>query len=115
MQEAINLVSNEALFVLGATLLAMLCALPGFVIDLFYDISKYKKYIFLANACALAVIMALKNNKNSEIFGEFFINALLDLGVVYFGLLILIALKNMATRAGMCKICDKIKSRLRRG
>lgn len=110
MQEAVFLITNQVQFVLGASLLAFICALPGFLIDLFFDISKYKKYIFFVLALIIACINSLKHG----ISAEFFINILLNLGVVYFGFLILIAFKNMASRFGACKLCDKIKAKLRR-
>ena len=110
MQEAVFLITNQVLFALGATLLAFICALPGFLLDLFYDISKYKNYLFFGFALIVAFINTIKNGIDSG----FLINILLNLAVVYFGLLILIAFKNMASRFGACKMCDQIKAKLRK-
>ena len=100
MQEAVFLITNQVLFALGATLLAFICALPGFLLDLFYDISKYKNYLFFGFALIVAFINTIKNGIDSG----FLINILL----------ILIAFKNMASRFGACKMCDKIKAKLRK-
>ncbi len=97
--------------ILGSMFIALLCALPGFIYDLFVDLGRKKHFIFLFFALIAAFFMA-KSTKDS---GAFFLGDIaLNLLVVYFGLFLLIALKNMGSHFGMCKICDKLKSKLRK-
>lgn len=112
MNEAANLVTNEALLVLGSMLIAMICALPGFIIDFFVDLGRKKHWIFFALAFCVAAYLAFSKNEQNALYTM--LNVFLNLLVIYFGLLLLKAFKNMGSRFGMCKICDKIKSRLRR-
>ena len=92
---------------------AFFCALPGFIIDLFVDLGAKKHYLFLALALASSVY-ASSHLANTTALGTLFVYILVDLFGVYFGLFFLIALKNMGRKFGLCKVCDKIKARLRR-
>ena len=96
---------------LGSMFLALLCSLPGFVLHFFAELGAKKHYIFLALAIVAACYMA-STTKDS---GSYFIlDIFLNLLVIYFGLFLLKALKNMGSRLGFCKACDKFKDKVRK-
>lgn len=106
-----SLLFGVVVSILGSMFIALLCSLPAFVLDFFVDLGRKKHFIFLFFAFICAFFMA-SSTKDS---GAYFIGDIaLNLFVVYFGLFFLKALKNMGSRFGMCKICDKLKKKFRR-
>lgn len=97
--------------IVGSMFIALLCSLPGFVLDFFTELGTKKHYIFLALAFVAACYMA-SNTKDSGAY--FILDIFLNLLVIYFGLFLLKALKNMGSRFGLCKACDKFKDKIRK-
>lgn len=97
--------------ILGSMFIALLCSLPGFVLDFFTELGRKKHYLFLAFALATATYMASMTKDSGSYF---VLDILLNLLVLYFGLFLLKALKNMGSRFGLCKACDKIKDKIRK-
>ncbi|ALV23853.1 putative membrane protein [Campylobacter iguaniorum] len=85
---------------------AFICLLPGFIAGFFYDIERYKKWIFLVLTSLLCVALNLSKISGFSAFASGF---MLDFVGIYFGLIILIGFRNMAKKAGLCKICDKFR------
>lgn len=87
---------------------AILCLLPGFIIGFFWDINRYKKWLFLFFAFLLSCGLLIKEpylgvQKSFIYFFEDFFGT-------YIGLVLLYGFKNMAKRAArFCKICDKFR------
>ena len=93
MQIDIVLLFGVVASIVGSMFIALLCSLPGFVLDFFTELGGKKHYIFLALAFATACYMA-STTKDS---GSYFIlDIFLNLLVIYFGLFLLKALKNMS-------------------
>lgn len=111
MQIDIALLFGVVASIVGSMFIALLCSLPAFVLDFFTELGRKKHYIFLALALGVAVYMA-STTKDSG--GYFVLDILLNLLVIYFGLFLLKALKNMGSRFGMCKICDRLKDKIRK-
>ncbi len=87
---------------------AIICALPGFIIGFFYDIQRWKKWIFLV--CATIFSIYLLSTRSNDIgFWGLVVGFLEDFGGIYIGIFILIGFRNMAQRFGICKICDKFR------
>ena len=111
MQIDIVLLFGVVASIVGSMFIALLCSLPGFVLDFFTELRGKKHYIFLALAFVAACYMA-STTKDS---GSYFIlDIFLNLLVIYFGLFLLKALKNMGSRFGFCKACDKFKDKIRK-
>ena len=111
MQIDIVLLFGVVASIVGSMFIALLCSLPGFVLDFFTELGAKKHYIFLALAFATACYMA-STTKDS---GSYFIlDIFLNLLVIYFGLFLLKALKNMGSRFGLCRACDKFKDKIRK-
>ena len=87
---------------------AIICALPGFFIGLFYDIQRWKKWIFLVCAVSFSIYLLLLRPDGIGFWGlvSGFIE---DFCVIYIGALILVGFRNMAQKFGLCKICDKFR------
>lgn len=111
MQIDIVLLFGVVASIVGSMFIALLCSLPGFVLDFFTELGGKKHYIFLALALVTACYMA-SNTKDSGAY--FILNIFLDLLVIYFGLFLLKALKNMGSRFGLCRACDKFKDKIRK-
>ena len=115
MQIDIVLLFGVVASIVGSMFIALLCSLPGFVLDFFTELGAKKHYIFLALAFVAACYMAsTTKDGGSYVMLDSFVN----LVVIYFGLLLLKALKNMGSRFGFCrsynKFKDKFKKKVRR-
>ena len=99
MQIDIVLLFGVVASIVGSMFIALLCSLPGFVLDFFTELGAKKHYIFLALAFVAACYMA-STTKDSGAY--FILDIFLNLLVIYFGLFLLKSLKNMG-------IEDKLK------
>ncbi|WP_162165355.1 hypothetical protein [Campylobacter fetus] len=95
------------LLIFVCTLHAFICSAPGFIIGFWWDIDRYKKYIFFILVLILSAFLEM--NRLDASFSNIIISFLEDILGAYFGLFVLLSFKNMVKRTGLCKICDKFR------
>ena len=86
MQIDIVLLFGVVASIVGSMFIALLCSLPGFVLDFFTELGAKKHYIFLALAFVDDCYME-SNIKDSGYY--FMLNIFLDLIVIYFGVFLI--------------------------
>lgn len=87
---------------------AFVCSLVVFIIDLIRELGKFKHYLFFAFALCFSVFANIQHSEYDIL--KMFLYVFLEIVGIYFGLFILIAIKNMSG----CTMCDKIRAKFRK-